>query len=100
MVKLSKQYVERIYWSIGEVSIKINEPESRIRFWIDAIGMNVKTGSNNNRMINRKQIDQLHRVSKLVAIRFFTLDGVCYISRNERLCNFIFRNYQGIKKRL
>lgn len=68
--------LNKIYWTIGEVSERLNVPTSRIRFWCNFFGVlvSVRRGSK-NRKFNAKEVEKLKIVWYLVSVEKYTLEG-------------------------
>lgn len=70
-----KDEIEKKYWSIGEVSDKLDVPAFNIRFWEDKLKLAVKR-SHGKRMFQEKDIAILEVVKGLRYTRHFQMDGV------------------------
>lgn len=76
--------MEKLYYSISEVSDILEEPVSKVRFWSDRFPRLVqpKRTAKGNRQYTEKDIESLKQI-KLLSAKGLTLDGVSrQLSRN------------------
>lgn len=66
MNHIVSEVTERKYWDIGEVSIKISQPPSKIRFWTDFFKMDIKRGSAKKRKFTKEDIEKLSKINSFV----------------------------------
>jgi len=69
--------IEKLYYSIGEVSKLLNVNPSLIRFWEKEFGnlINPKKNKKGNRFFTKKDIETLQLIYHLVKERGMTLNG-------------------------
>lgn len=51
--------IEKVYWTIGEVSVMTGIPPSTIRRW--TAGLKVRIGRNGHRYFTKEDIDKIKR---------------------------------------
>jgi DNA-binding transcriptional MerR regulator len=68
--------VEKLYYSIGEVSKMFDVNTSLIRFWEKEFDIiKPKKNKKGNRLFTKQDVDNFHVIFHLVKERGFTLDG-------------------------
>jgi DNA-binding transcriptional MerR regulator len=67
--------IERIYWTIGEVSAEINQRTSMIRFWVTEFGMELKRARNGDRQFTVEDIEKVKEIHRLLKVERFTIEG-------------------------
>lgn len=75
--------MEKIYYTIGEVSRILGENTSLVRFWSNSFSKYVKPRRNakGNRLFTREDLETLKQIHYLVKEQGMTLDGA-----TRRLC--------------
>jgi len=70
-------YMEKLYYTIGEVSRMLGENASLIRFWSNSFSKFVKPKRNakGNRLYTREDLDTLKQIHFLVKDQGMTLEG-------------------------
>ncbi len=82
--------VEKLYYSIGEVSKMFNVNTSLIRFWEKEFDIiKPKKNKKGNRLFTQKDVDNFHVIYHLVKEKGYTLNGA-----KERLA----QNSEGVEK--
>ena len=69
--------MEKIYWTIGEVSEILGESSSLVRFWTNSFSKLLKPDRNakGNRLYKRDEVELLKQIHYLVKIKGMTLEG-------------------------
>lgn len=65
---------QKLYWTIGEVAIKLQLPETTIRYWCSVFG-DASRKKVNNRYFNRDEVARLVDIYTLVKVEKYTLKG-------------------------
>ncbi len=78
--------VEKMYFTIGEVSQMIGESTSLVRFWSDKFSDIIKPERNRkgNRRYTAKDVDNIKLIYHLVKERGMTLEGALERIKNNR----------------
>lgn len=72
----STENIQRLYWPIGQVANAFNIAPSRIRIWLDYLGIDVSHRRVNRRQFNEKEFQLIGKIKHLVDDRGFTLRGM------------------------
>ncbi len=80
MTKLKPERIEKVYWTIGEVAIKLQEPESRVRFWVNDCKITVKIDSYGRNLIKKKEVEKITKMSELLKTEFYTVKGAYWFA--------------------
>lgn len=73
---VKKNHIEKVYYSIGEVSEMFNVAPSLIRFWESEFeSLRPKKNSKGNRQFGKGDIEELKLIYYLVKERGFTIPG-------------------------
>lgn len=76
--------IEKIYYSIGEVSEMFNVAPSLIRFWETEFDLiQPKKNRKGNRQFTREDIENIRTIYHLVKEKGFTLQGAREMIRND-----------------
>ena len=69
--------MDKLYYTIGEVSEILGESSSLVRFWTNSFSRYLKPKRNakGNRLYTQEQIEVLKRIHLLVKVQGMTLDG-------------------------
>ncbi len=69
--------MEKMFYTIGEVSELLKEPQSRVRFWSDSFAFLVKPERNakGNRLFRPEDVQSLRQVQYLLDVEKLTIDG-------------------------
>ena len=68
--------LEKLYYSIGEVSTMFSVNNSLIRFWEKEFSIiKPKKNKKGNRLFTQKDIKNFHRIYQLVKVEGYTLEG-------------------------
>ena len=70
----SEREIEQIYWSMPEVSAKLKESATTIRYWLKVFGDVEKGGR--NRRFTKTDIKRLRKIQHLIRVEKYTLAGV------------------------
>ncbi|MBQ3882828.1 MAG: MerR family transcriptional regulator [Bacteroidales bacterium] len=78
--------MEKIYYSIGEVSEILGESTSLVRFWTNTFErfLKPKRNSRGNRVYTNEDIETLKQLHLLIKSRGMTLDGAAQYLAQER----------------
>ena len=97
--------MEKLYYSIGEISKILNISTSKIRFWekeFDTI--KPKKNKKGNRLFTKKDIDKLKLIQHLLEDKKYTIQGAKYKIRNNpnktETHQKVIDNLKKIKKEL
>ena len=69
--------MDKLYYTIGEVSEILGESYSLVRFWTNSFSRYLKTKRNakGNRLYTQEEIEVLKQIHLLVKVQGMTLDG-------------------------
>ena len=69
--------MEKLYYTIGEVSEILGESSSLVRFWTNSFSRYLKPKRNakGNRLYTQEEIEVLKQIHLLVKVQGMTLDG-------------------------
>lgn len=69
--------MDKLYYTIGEVSEILGESSSLVRFWTNSFSRYLKPKRNakGNRLYTQEEIEVLKRIHLLVKVQGMTLDG-------------------------
>ncbi len=100
-----KDKIEKLYYTIGEVSEMFNVNSSLIRYWEKEFTvLKPKKNKKGNRLFTQKDIDNLHLIYHLVKERGMTLKGAKMKLRENKedtLNNFeVIKILKDIKEQL
>lgn len=78
--------MEKLYYTIGEVSEIIGESTSLIRFWTNSFPKYLKPQRNakGNRLYKKEDIEVLKQLHLLIKDKGMTLDGAAKVLASER----------------
>jgi DNA-binding transcriptional MerR regulator len=68
--------IDKVYYSMGEVSIIIEEEQYTIRKWESKLGLHFHRKDNLKRKFKKSDIDKLKFIKHLVRDEKYTLEGV------------------------
>jgi hypothetical protein len=68
--------IEKIYWSIGEVSKIVNEPVSCVRYWCTVMKMENKVIARRGRIFTKDQLGIIVKFSALSKTGEYTVKGI------------------------
>jgi len=66
MNNVYEEVTEKLYWSVGELSIKFGLPQSKIRFWDSFFNITTLRSRNNYRKFTKSDVEKLQRIKVLV----------------------------------
>ena len=100
-----KQFEEKLYYSIGEISKILGISTSKIRFWEKEFDMiNPKKNKKGNRMFTKKDLENIKLIQHLLKEKKYTIDGAKKkIRTNPKKINLhqkVIENLKKIKKEL
>ncbi|MBM3430975.1 MAG: MerR family transcriptional regulator [Bacteroidetes bacterium] len=76
MPLIDLQQLNKLYYSIGEVSSMFGVNASLIRFWEKEFGFEIaKKTKKGNRLFTVKEIEKINKIYQLVKLDGFTIDG-------------------------
>ena len=76
MTLIDIQQLNKLYYSIGEVSKLFNVNTSLIRFWEKEFELEVsKKNKKGNRLFTVKEIEKINKIYQFVKIEGYTLEG-------------------------
>lgn len=76
MPLIDLQQLNKLYYSIGEVSNMFEVNASLIRFWEKEFGFEIaKKTKKGNRLFTVKEIEKINKIYQLVKLEGFTIDG-------------------------
>ena len=69
--------MDKLYYTIGEVSEMLGESSSLVRFWTNSFSRYLKPKRNakGNRLYTQEEIEVLKQIHLLVKVQGMTLDG-------------------------
>jgi DNA-binding transcriptional MerR regulator len=67
--------IEKLYWTIGEVSKEINQPCSMIRYWLTEFGLEVKRKRHRDRQFTAGDIEKVKEIHRLLKVERYTIEG-------------------------
>ncbi|MCI4668210.1 MAG: MerR family transcriptional regulator [Bacteroidia bacterium] len=72
----SQDYIQKQYYTIGEVSKELDLSASLIRFWeTEFREINPKKNRKGNRVYTEKDIDNIRKIHYLLKVKKFTIKG-------------------------
>ena len=75
-VSESQEYIQKQYFTIGEVSKELDLSTSLIRFWeTEFREINPKKNRSGNRVYTEKDIEMLRKIHFLLKVKKFTIKG-------------------------
>jgi DNA-binding transcriptional MerR regulator len=78
------QQLNKLYYSIGEVSKLFNVNPSLIRFWEKEFELEVsKKNKKGNRLFTVKEIEKINKIYQFVKIEGYTLEGAKKALKNK-----------------
>jgi DNA-binding transcriptional MerR regulator len=76
MPLIDLQQLNKLYYSIGEVSSMMGVNASLIRFWEKEFGFEIaKKTKKGNRLFTVKEIEKINKIYQLVKLDGFTIEG-------------------------
>jgi len=70
-------YIEKKYWSIGEIAEMLQINTSNVRFWEDTFPwIHAKRNRKNDRRYTKETLGELMQINLLVKLGGLTLDGI------------------------
>ena len=100
-----KQFEEKLYYSIGEISKILGISTSKIRFWEKEFDIiNPKKNKKGNRLFTKKDLENIKLIQHLLKEKKYTIDGAKKkIRANPKKINLhqkVIENLKKIKKEL
>ncbi len=77
--------MEKLFYTVGEVSRELGEPQSTVRFWSDTFAFKVKPARNakGNRLFHPEDVQALRQIQYLLTVEKLTLDGAAKRLRDD-----------------
>ncbi len=102
---MQKLKLDKLYYSIGEVSEIFGVSKSLIRYWeSEFTTLKPHKNSKGDRRFTRQNIEQLRQIYHLVKERGFTLEGAKNEMRQQKVRNLrktkLINKLKGLKKEL
>ncbi len=98
--------MEKMFYSVSEVSEELGEPQSKVRYWSDSFAFLVKPDRNakGNRLYRQEDLQALREIKYLLTVERLTIEGAvrrlkednAKTSKNEK----IIRELKEIKNEL
>ncbi len=78
--------MEKMFYTIGEVSEQLSEPQSRVRFWSDSFAFLVKPERNakGNRLFRPEDLQALRQIQYLLNVEKMTIEGAAKRLREDK----------------
>ncbi|MFM7636619.1 MAG: MerR family transcriptional regulator [Crocinitomicaceae bacterium] len=90
MPLIDLQQLNKLYYSIGEVSSMFGVNASLIRFWEKEFGFEIaKKTKKGNRLFTVKEIEKINKIYQLVKLDGFTIDGARKKLAQKEKVNFV-----------
>lgn len=84
MTLIDIQQLNKLYYSIGEVSKLFNVNTSLIRFWEKEFELEIsKKNKKGNRLFTVKEIEKINKIYQFVKIEGYTLEGAKKVLKNK-----------------
>jgi len=68
--------IEKLYFTIGEVSELTGHAGSAIRFWCDELELKVYRNNKNERSFDVRMKDKIVRIAQLVDTGYYSMKGI------------------------
>ena len=75
MPEIKEMKIEKVYFKIKEVAQALDLPQSKIRFWMGELNIEVKRTGRRYRLFTQRDIDTLRIVNWLLKDVLFTVEG-------------------------
>lgn len=67
--------IEKIYFSIGEVSDLFDVAPSAIRFWVQEFALEIRKNRRGERQFTKQDIELITEIHRLLKVELYTLEG-------------------------
>ena len=76
MAKLKPETIEKIYYSIGEISDMIGRDTTTINFWCGVFNIGKKKNARGHKSFTVQEVEQVKTIKELSDSGMFTLKGI------------------------